>query len=142
MALPYEHLDHTADAGFRVVAASAEELFRESAHAVNSLLVAEGEIRCHQKRLIEVEADDLEQLLVAWLSELIFIFESDWFLVAEVEDAELWVKPRARFRARAVGEPYQPRRHQLGTEIKGVTYHALKVVEMDGSWHAQFILDL
>ncbi len=139
--MPYEHLDHTADAGFRVVAASVEELFQESAHAVNSLLVG-GEIRCHQKRLIEVEADDLEQLLVAWLSELIFICESDRFLVAEIEDAELWVKPRARFRARAVGEPYQSQRHQLGTEIKGVTYHALKVVEMDGSWHAQFILDL
>ncbi len=40
------------------------------------------------------------------------------------------------------GEKLDPERHQLGQEIKAVTYHKLVVEEREGKWYGQVVLDI
>jgi len=41
-----------------------------------------------------------------------------------------------------LGEPLDPARHEVRTEVKAVTYHALAVARRDGGWAGRVILDL
>ena len=40
------------------------------------------------------------------------------------------------------GEPFDPVRHVLAHEVKAITYHELKVVEHNGGWLAEVIVDI
>ncbi|HDM67125.1 MAG TPA: archease, partial [Thermoplasmatales archaeon] len=75
--------------------------------------------------LIELEADNLEELLVDWLSELLFLHGAHnlvfGFFDVKIRDKKL--------SARVKGEEYNLEKHGMGVEIKAVTYHMLEVHE-------------
>ena len=92
-----------------------------------------------EERRIEVEADDREGLLVAWLAELLYISEVDnlvfnRFDVDEISDT--------RIVARAFGEPLDLDRHNPKLMIKAVTRHMLEVAPSDGGYQVRVILDI
>lgn len=138
-----EELEHTADVGFRVEAATPAELFElAAAGLVRSLGLeapsGEGEPG-DQGEVLELVRPDRERLLVAWLRELLGRAAAE-VAVPEVEverisltDEEPSLRARVRWRPAAGG----PDR-----EIKGVTYHGLRVAPGDGGWHASVVLDV
>ena len=88
---------------------------------------------------VEVEAMDREELLVAWLEELLYrsATEDLLFHSFEVDSvSEKSVKGRATGRRRA------PDEELAGPEVKGVTRHGLRLEERDGSWHLRVYLDV
>lgn len=89
--------------------------------------------------LVEAQGDDLEQLLVNWLSELNFIFQTEPFLLAEVVSIQL---DGLTIRAEIAGESRALREHEIGTEIKAVTYHKIHVSQKAADWEAQVIFDI
>jgi len=86
--------------------------------------------------MIKAKADDLEQLLVDWLSELLYICDTQDLLFSEFEvsitGTELIGKAR--------GEVMDPSRHGLKTEIKAVTYHMLEVNKSEN--YVQVLFDI
>jgi len=66
---------------------------------------------------------DIEQLLVDWLSELVYIHDVEHLVFGEF-DVEINEK---ELRAKAYGEEYDISKHGYGMEIKAVTYHMLEV---------------
>jgi SHS2 domain-containing protein len=42
----------------------------------------------------------------------------------------------------AWGEPLDPDRHELGHEVKAITYHGLRVEPEAGGWLAEVIVDI
>jgi len=44
--------------------------------------------------------------------------------------------------AQAWGEPIDPARHTIYTEVKAITYHGLKLERRDEQWYARIIFDL
>ena len=74
---------------------------------------------------IKLEAPDLEQLLVDFLSELLFL-NSAKNLVFGFIKVELDEKNNS-LSARVFGEKYNISKHKVGAEIKAVTYHMLEV---------------
>ena len=82
----FETFDHTADLGLRVVGGSLNELFAESAVGLTSLIVADGgSVVVTQERSLQIDSPDLEYLYFDWLSELLFLFESEGWLTASAE---------------------------------------------------------
>ncbi|MCR4402494.1 MAG: archease [Firmicutes bacterium] len=170
MSRPYEVLEHTADVGVRARGRTLEETFVNMAAGLMSLVVPDPEsIRATEERRIEARAPDLEGLLVAWLSEFVYLIDAERFLVATIEDVFVAScepeagpgskrgRPASRgpasWTAGAVvrGENIDVARHQLDTEIKGVSYHMVKVErerasETDSAggagWVAQAIFDI
>jgi SHS2 domain-containing protein len=137
-------LDHTADVGAEITAASRDELFAEAAKALLETIVDPATVRPSLQRSFELSAPDLETLLVDWLSELVYVFDVDRQLFA---DAEVSVTEgeggEQRLTAVARGEPYDPSRHPMRVLVKAVTHHALEVTcRPDGTWFARVIFDI
>ncbi len=135
----FRFIDHTGDAGVVIKGGSLEELFQNAAAAFTSVITDRRRIRKKRKRELTLEAARLEELLVAWLDEFLYLFDTEGWLfrdcrVHRIEDGFL--------KAIAWGEPYEEGRHVIKTLVKAVTYHQLDVGQDQGMWRAQIIFDL
>lgn len=137
--MPYRTIDHTGDTGITVEAASLEELFAEAARGFTDILTDVSAVSAKEERVIEVAGADREQLLVRFLSELLFLFDTERFLCAETRVEQLTEKT---CRARIRGENLDPQKHPTKTAVKAVTYHGLRVRETDAGYTATVIFDL
>ena len=137
---PYEIIEHTADIGIRASGRSPEELFSRMAEGMFSLIVPPEQIRAVETRRIRVQADGWETLLVAWLRELLYRFDTEHFLGKEFQISRL---SPVLLEAAVSGEKLDPGRHPLGREVKAVTYCDLSVQQTaSGVWTAQVIFDI
>jgi SHS2 domain-containing protein len=139
----FETFDHTTDLGLRVDADSLSELFAEAAVGLTSLIVADvGTVESSQQRTFEVSSPDLEYLYFDWLSELLYLFESDGWLTA---NASVEISGNS-LRGVVRGETCSETRHRRSHEVKAITYHGLSVLptERDGGqvWSAEVIVDI
>lgn len=135
----FETIEHTADIGIRAFGATREEAFTNAARGMFSLICDLEGIRPVEEYSISVEAEDEDALLVEWLNELLYLYDSESILLSEFKVAAMgnnWIK------GIALGEPYDPGRHKLDTDIKAVTYHMLKIARAEDSWYAEVIFDV
>ncbi len=140
----YELLEHTADAGVLVRAATLEELFEKAAAAMYDLIadvdaVAHDLYRGAIVDEIRVEGLDTETLLVAWLGELLSLGMVGGILFGAFEVQTL---SETALVARAWGKTLDARVHRFRTELKAVTYHDLWVRREGGEWVAHVIFDV
>ena len=135
----YEPLSHTGDMGMLVYGRDMPELFAHAAWAMFDLMSDATLIRPLQTMPVTVEGSDLEDLLVRWLSELLYLYDTQRFLYCAATFTTL--EP-TRLAATVQGEPFDAARHPIDTEIKAVTYHQIAVTQAEGRWHAQVIFDL
>jgi SHS2 domain-containing protein len=87
---------------------------------------------------VELTAPDEEDLLVAWLNELIYLFDTENILFKRFEVTVL----DNRLKARVYGEKVDSSRHRLKTGVKGATYHMLGVSKGDSGCRVQVIFDI
>ena len=143
--MPFEFVEHTADLGVRVTAATLPALFEEAAVATTACLVDPASVRPHEAASVALEAPDAESLLVAWLNELLFRYDTARWLTARaaVRLEAAASGPGVRLSATIQGEPLDPARHAVEREVKAVTHHGLAVEhQADGTLAATVIYDL
>ncbi len=136
---PYEAFEHTADIGLHVYGSSLRELFVHAAQGMESLMVSPEQVRIQVSREIVVEGHDIVSLLIAWLNELIFLFDTEYLIFREFEIGSL---TEIHLEGRASGEPYDVQRHDLGSAIKAVTWHEAAVERTDEGYKARIIFDI
>lgn len=134
-----EILDHTGDIGIRIHAPSLEELFRLAAKGMFQIMLFHPAEKQETEFQVTLQANDLEQLMVNWLSELNFLFQTEQFVLADV--AEIAIDNNSLM-ATVSGELFEPDKHQLHTEIKAVTFHKIYVKQEKSGWTAQLIFDI
>ncbi|MFH1856195.1 MAG: archease [Candidatus Omnitrophota bacterium] len=135
----FEMIEHTGDAGMKAYGTTKEEMFVNAATGMFSIIADLKSIKMQDSIDIEVEADNIEELFVAWLRELLYqcdvkkvIFKA--FSIEFLDDKHL--------RALCYGERINIEKQKLKTEIKAVTYHQLKVWQENSLWIGQIIFDL
>lgn len=132
-------LPHTADAGLRVEAADLETLFAEAACGLFSLIVSNlDDVEPRTTKDFAIDGDDVEYLLFDWLSELLFIFESQRLLLGRFNVSI----GSQGLEATAAGESVDRVRHHMEHEIKAITYHGLVVERTKHGWAAEVIVDI
>ncbi len=141
-----ESFDHTADVGVRIEAESPAELLREAARAFLSVLLepdaGEWSERDRRERRIDLTAPDSESLLVDFLNELIYLFDSQRLIFPELIVEEVKLGAGAVLRGRLRGGPWDPRRHELRTQVKAATYHGLEIRKTERGLSVEVIFDL
>ena len=136
---PYEYFDHTADVGIAATGASLEAVFAAAGEGLASLLCEPETVGEAGEREIAVSAPDPEALLVAWLSEINYLFEVDGFAFRTFEVSEVG---GTTVRGIGRGETLDPSRHRVGEQVKAVTYHGLELKQGADGWSARVILDI
>jgi SHS2 domain-containing protein len=135
----FEPIDHTADVGYRLFAPSLPELFAVGGRALFDAITELDTVQTRVQKSLSVQAADREALLVAWLSELNFFCLTEFLLFARFDIQSL---TETHVAAIAHGEKIDPRRHEIKTEVKAVTYHGLYVRATEQGWEAQVIFDV
>ena len=137
--------DHTADIGLEVRGRDLADLLATAARATFDQMLEDlpddvaitEEVRAACAEDLE---DDPAELLVVWLQELLYRFETVDLVPLAFDFAACG--PR-EVRATVGFGRFDADRHRTRTEIKAVTYHDLDVHQApDGSWSARFILDV
>lgn len=135
----YEIFEHTADLGLRVQAATLEQLFIEAAQGLFSVVVANPDrVNPLLTKKLYVEGNERDYLLFDWLNELLYLLETERFLLA---DCELQIDKQG-LTATCRGEKFDTERHISDHEVKAITYHGLKVEETPDGWLAELIVDI
>lgn len=135
----YEIIPHTADIGMKAYGQSLEELFKNAAYGMFDIIADLDGLTRSVTQPIDVKASNSEELLVAWLDELLYHFytKQTIFFDFEIEKLE-----DTRIVAKAFGRNIGQNRNRLKREIKAATYHELKIEEKDGQFTASIIFDV
>ena len=141
MPAGYEFFEHTADVGAVVRGATLPRLFENAARALFDLLCDRRTVRPRRTVRIVVQGSSLEDLLVRWLSELLYRLETE-DLVFSSFAVERVDRLRFRARGRARGETIDRARHRLRREIKAVTYHQIRLVRGRSAWRVRLVIDV
>jgi SHS2 domain-containing protein len=135
----FDVVEHTADSGIIAYGGDMREAFANTAYGMFSLMADLEQVREETSRYIEAEAGDVESLVVAWLNELLFMFDTERIIFRRFDILGL---TDTRLKADAYGETADASRHELKGGIKAATYHMLKVSEDRGRWHIRVIFDV
>ena len=135
----FEVIEHTADVGIAAYGADLKEAFASAAYALFSLMTDIEGVGDSARHDVEVTADNREELLVAWLNELIYLFEVNDVLFSRFDIAELG---ETRLKAACYGERVDPERHRMKAGVKAATYHMLQVEEEDDGCRVQVLFDI
>lgn len=135
----YETIDHTADVGIIARADSLPALFEAAAEGMCSFILDAASVENRAWLERRVEAEGADNLLVAWLNDLLSVIAAEAFAPRVFVVDEL---SEGRLRATVHGEPVDPDRHRFRLDVKAATYHQLEVRRDDGGWRARVIFDV
>jgi SHS2 domain-containing protein len=140
----FRALDHTADRSIEAWAPALPDLFCAAAEGMFSESASRAEVGPEQEWSIQVQAASLEDLLHAWLSELLWIAERDEAVLVRFEIADLQQVEQGSWRVRGVarGGPVPAESPHTGAPVKAVTYHGLRIWQQDGTWRARLVFDV
>ena len=110
-----------------------------AARALLHLIVDLDSIQARESVAVRVEGRDAPDLLVNWLSEILYLHDAEGWVFREFEMTGL---EETSLAAVARGEKFDPVRHQAKLLIKAVTYHQLKLEETAEGWRAQVYVDI
>jgi SHS2 domain-containing protein len=125
----YSFIEHTADIAIRAYGRNLNECFENAAVAMFDIISDTKKVKCVGEYKIELKAENLEQLLVDWLSKLLCLYDINNFLFSKFK--VIIDKEKNLLSASAKGEEFNLKKHPKGKEIKAVTYHMLEVKEKE-----------
>lgn len=135
----YQLFEHTGDIGIQIFGADLPQLFEHAGLALFDLMTDLSRVQPLQSREIVVQAADREELLVNWLSELNYIFQTEYWLACQIQITDL---SETRLAAIVAGQPRDPERHPIHLEIKAVTFHQLQIIQDANGFSGQVIFDV
>jgi SHS2 domain-containing protein len=139
MSSGFTFLEHPADVGIEAKGRTLPEAFEKAAEGLMSVIIDLTTIESRQEKTISLEAFDREQLLVRWLSEILYLYDGQKFLSREIHITEF--SPTKLF-AFVKGEPFDMKKHHTKLDVKAVTYHQLVVQEDNTGAYVRVYLDI
>ncbi len=135
----FELLDIAGDAGIRAFGESEREVFVHAALGMYSLITDTNVLQDQTSITVSAESNTLDGLLVAWLNELVFQFDTYGFIGKNIQVVDF---SDNRVTANLSGEEFDPERHAGRLLIKAATYHRLKIEKKNHIWEAEVIFDI
>ncbi len=139
--MKYKFFPHTADAKFQAYGQTLEEAFAHAALAVASLMWEWKKIAKKTSVSVSVEGKDLEQLLVCYLEEVLYLLDTKNFLLGAVDDVHL-DKKKGRWMLHAVFKGDRDLgRYEIFGDVKAITYNEI-VIRDRAPFQVQVVADL
>lgn len=131
----YEILEHTADLKIKAFGKTIDELFENVMCGMFEGAKYESENKEIVKEEIKVSSIDLPTLLVDFLSEALYLSETKKEVFHKVNFKKITEK---EIEANLVGRKLK----RMGVQIKGVTFHDLKIEKKNSLYQAQVLFDI
>lgn len=133
-----ELTEHPADVGIRSWARTRERALELACIGLMRIMTDPDRVEEREEHIFEVDAGSERDVLRRTLSEVVFLTSSEnlFFSSFSVE----WSADRVRVVCR--GEPINPERHELLTEVKAITPSQLSFGRVGSSWCASVLVDV
>jgi SHS2 domain-containing protein len=135
----FDVIDHTADIGIISYGIDLKMVFSNAALGLFSLITELAEIKENTQREVKISSHDRESLLVEWLNELIYIFDTERIVFTRFEFDTL---SEVKLIARCFGNAINPKQQIIKREVKAATYHMLAITKENDRYKAQIIFDI
>lgn len=120
-------LPHTGDIKFQAKGSSLKEAFANAALAFCSLMWDPDKVEKKLEYKIQVEGRDLEQLLVNFLEEILFLFETKDLVFNKAENLNIEEEEKLyRLSCILIGDEKNAD-YKISGEVKAVTYNEMKI---------------
>ena len=92
---------------------------------------------------MEIEAEDKESLLFDFLSEFLYIFDVEELVFSEIS-VETILKKQEKYYLKAIlkGETFNKNVHEIGTEVKAITYSFMEINENKENVNIKVVFDI
>jgi SHS2 domain-containing protein len=135
--MSFEEISHTADVKIHASAPSLESLFSDTLKALMQVMYGTprgGGLT----REIRIQSTDNESLLADFLSEVLFVSETEGLVFS---DARIRING-FNLVAELYGEAFDPGQHSGGTEVKGISYSGLEIMHDANGYMVDIIFDV
>lgn len=137
-------LEHPADVGIEINASSLKEAFEAAARGMMSIIVEDlppdgTKTPTHLIRSIEVDGIDGENLLVNWLSEILYLYDAEKLITVR---ADITGFTATSLRAMLHLEQLDPAVHHPRLDVKAVTYHQIVAEAGETSARVRVFFDI
>lgn len=140
-AKKYEFFEHTADVKFRAYGKSREEMFSNAAIAMTAVLLKPETVQPKIKKKVMNQAKDVQRLLYDFLEDLIFLMDTEHFIVSKVELIKITEhQGKLQLESELLGD--HAANYNFSGDIKSITYHDMYVEEKKDKFSAQVVLDV
>ena len=140
----FKFLDHTADVQSKSWGESIEEAFSQCALSLMAVITPELEnISQTTEKSVKIIAEDKEALLFDFLYEFLFIFDVEG-LVFNFIDVKITSSKNDQYELEALlkGEIFDTDKHEIGTEVKAITYSFIEILESKNNVEIKIVFDL
>jgi SHS2 domain-containing protein len=129
-----------ADCAFELHGRDLDDLFATAATLLADLMVDPATLMRDVEQVVRLEARALDLLLHDWMSELIFLKDSERLVLP---DARVTVRPAPpALTARLTGGRIDRTRTVLRADPKAVTLHQFVVEPRGDGWYARVVIDV
>ncbi len=130
----FQEIPHTADWAMKVWAEDLPRLFAEAAAGMNALAGAQLSDGPRIRRVFKDKAQDAESLLVAFLSELVYLQEQEDVGFADFDIKLDGLHLSVEMEGAALAAIEKP--------IKAVTFHDMKITKAAAGYEVEVVFDV
>ena len=138
--MKFKFLEHTADAKMQAFGATLEEAFSNAALGMFNVMVDTSKIKQVKKHLFTIKSENEESLLYDFLEHLLFLIDSEDFLLSEVLEFTIIRNKVLTLVARVIGDNHT--NQEVHSYIKAVTYSEMFIKKEKGKYVIQVVFDI
>ncbi|MFW9936284.1 MAG: archease [Candidatus Thorarchaeota archaeon] len=140
----YEFKEHTADVQVKSWGSTLEEAFSQTAYSLMATISPRLEnITPSIEKRISIKAEDKEALLFDFLSEFLFIFDVEELIFCYINVLKIKrLNEKYELEAIIKGEKFDKQKHEIGTEVKAITYSYMSIEEKKKEIEINVVFDI
>ena len=127
----YKFIEHTADVRVRSWGSTIEEAFSQVALSLMATISPNLDIIKQEfTREINIESEDKYALAIDFLTEFLYIFDVEGLIFSKIKVNSISLKDgKFQLKSVAKGEKFDKHVHEIGTEVKAITYSFMNIEE-------------
>ncbi|TFG05064.1 MAG: archease [Promethearchaeota archaeon] len=136
--------DHTADVQVKSWGKTLEEAFTQTAYSLMATISPNlQKISSIIRKSLKIQAEDKQALLFDFLSEFLYIFDVEGLIFGDIVVNYIKkINDEYELQADMKGEKFNKDSHEIGTEVKAITYSFMKIEEKEHKVTISIVFDI
>lgn len=141
----FKFKEHTADIRVKSWGRTLEEAFSQTAFSLMTTISPDlNKIDPEIEKTIKITSEDIGALLFDFLSEFLYIFDVEGLIFSKITVVSIDKIKSDQFllQAYAKGEKFNLEKHEIGTEVKAITYSFMNIEQSDQKVIIEIVFDI
>lgn len=140
----FEFKEHTADIKVRSWGRTLEEAFAQTALSLTAIMSPDlKKVSPFIEKDIEITSEDIYSLLFDYLSEFLYFFDVEGLIFSDIIVNLIKITNNDYYLKSIVkGEKFDKTKHEIGTEVKAVTYSFMNIQEKNDKFEIEITFDI